>query len=137
MPTCRNCPAGGGKIRLARQSCHEKPHTYIVFCDKKRVLQRLLNLRRSFFTAIVRYAAALIVPKNAFRQHLFALQKYRWLCHAKRKSTRRCFDKKAMVNALLQRPPLFLVLAVGLEPTRCHQHRILSPTRLPFHHASK
>ena len=107
------------------------------FCDKKRVLQRLLNLRRSFFTAIVRYAAALIVPKNAFRQHLFALQKYRWLCHAKRKSTRRCFDKKAMVNALLQRPPLFLVLAVGLEPTRCHQHRILSPTRLPFHHASK
>ena len=30
----------------------------------------------------------------------------------------------------------FLVLVVGLEPTRCHQHRILSPTRLPFHHTS-
>ncbi len=29
-----------------------------------------------------------------------------------------------------------LVLVVGLEPTRCCQHRILSPTRLPFHHTS-
>ena len=29
-----------------------------------------------------------------------------------------------------------LVLVVGLEPTCCLQHRILSPTRLPFHHTS-
>ncbi len=25
--------------------------------------------------------------------------------------------------------------AVGVEPTRAKAHRILSPTRLPFHHA--
>ena len=29
---------------------------------------------------------------------------------------------------------LFLVPKVGLEPTRYRYHRILSPTRLPFHH---
>ena len=29
----------------------------------------------------------------------------------------------------------FLVPVVGLEPTPCRQERILSPSRLPFHHA--
>ena len=28
----------------------------------------------------------------------------------------------------------YLVPKVGLEPTRCLQQRILSPSRLPFHH---
>ena len=28
-----------------------------------------------------------------------------------------------------------MVPAVGVEPTRAEAHRILSPTRLPFHHA--
>ena len=28
----------------------------------------------------------------------------------------------------------FLVPVVGLEPTRCRHQRILSPSRLPFHH---
>lgn len=27
-----------------------------------------------------------------------------------------------------------LVPVVGLEPTRCRHQRILSPSRLPFHH---
>ena len=30
--------------------------------------------------------------------------------------------------------PLFLVPVVGLEPTRYRYQRILSPSRLPFHH---
>ena len=32
---------------------------------------------------------------------------------------------------------VLLVPAVGLEPTPCRQERILSPSRLPFHHAGK
>lgn len=40
-------------------------------------------------------------------------------------------QKKATVKTIA-----LLVLVVGLEPTCCHQHRILSPTRLPFHHTS-
>ena len=31
-------------------------------------------------------------------------------------------------------PSLLLVPVVGLEPTRCRHQRILSPSRLPFHH---
>ena len=30
--------------------------------------------------------------------------------------------------------PVFMVPKVGLEPTRYHYQRILSPSRLPFHH---
>ncbi len=34
----------------------------------------------------------------------------------------------------LKKSAFFVVPKVGLEPTRCRHHRILSPTRLPFHH---
>ena len=40
------------------------------------------------------------------------------------------FDKKSCPNG----QQFFLVQVVGLEPTRCRQQRILSPSRLPFHH---
>ena len=30
-----------------------------------------------------------------------------------------------------------MVPVVGLEPTRCRHQRILSPSRLPFHHTGK
>ena len=32
---------------------------------------------------------------------------------------------------------LDLVPVTGLEPVRCHQRRILSPLRLPFHHTGR
>ena len=35
----------------------------------------------------------------------------------------------------MRKPVLFLVPVVGLEPTRYRYQRILSPSRLPFHHA--
>ena len=45
-------------------------------------------------------------------------------------------SRPAMQKNNIQSQGLDVVLVpkVGLEPTRCHQHRILSPTRLPFHH---
>ena len=41
-----------------------------------------------------------------------------------------------ILSCATQKRATVMVLVVGLEPTRCHQHRILSPTRLPFHQTS-
>ena len=41
-----------------------------------------------------------------------------------------------IIKKTTERTVVPVVLVVGLEPTCCHQHRILSPTRLPFHHTS-
>ena len=56
----------------------------------------------------------------------------------------RPFKPQRYASAFLQNAPsppkkgarmlLFLVPKVGLEPTRCRQQWILSPSRLPFHH---
>ena len=37
-------------------------------------------------------------------------------------------------GAVTQKVTAPLVPVVGLEPTPCRQERILSPSRLPFHH---
>ena len=45
------------------------------------------------------------------------------------------FKKKILRFSIHEKPEYFqLVPVVGLEPTRCRHQRILSPSRLPFHH---
>lgn len=42
---------------------------------------------------------------------------------------------RTMKSSISELRPAKVVPAVGLEPTRCHHQRILSPPRLPFRHA--
>ena len=68
------------------------------------------------------------------------LSAWRWACAVPRCGSR-CFrngQRKAIIRTHRLSETgsdyIGLVPVVGLEPTRCRHQRILSPSRLPFHH---
>ena len=77
-----------------------------------------------------------MVPVMELRHHKFCSPRFQTLPKACPFAAALSHIHKQQKSRSLKAAAL-LVPVVGLEPTRCRHQRILSPSRLPFHHTGK